>query len=65
MIGTELIEGWALTRAAPRWVARQRIVHTSDHTITYRYESSFSFEGLLQRLEWRRSYEAGRKGAKR
>ena len=62
---TELIEGWALIAVTPRFVARQRIVHTEDHSITYRYESSFSHEGLLTRLEWRRSYEAGRRGAKR
>lgn len=61
-MSTTLIEGWSLISAHPRWVARQRIVHTEDHTITYRYESSFSLEGLRQRLEWRRSYEAGRRG---
>ena len=59
-----LIEGWTLIRATPRWVARQRIIHTEDHSITFRYESSFSREGLLARLEWRRSYEAGRRGAR-
>ena len=55
-----LIAGWALTRAHPRFVARQRIVHLEDHTVTYRYESSPTYLGLLERLEWRRAYEAGR-----
>ncbi len=57
---SDLIGGWELIQATPRYVARQRIVHTDDHSITLRYESSYTFKGLLKRLDWRRSYEAGR-----
>lgn len=56
----EIVDGWVLTRTVPRFVARQRIIHTDDHSITYRYESALSHEDLLKRLDWRRRYEAGR-----
>lgn len=60
-----LIDGWALTKVTPRFVARQRIVHLDDHTITFRYESAPTYQGLLDRLEWRRNYEAGREKVRR